>query len=306
MSVLMVFLPVVVAMALGYFCKRKQIVTSEGLAGINALITNILLPVVLFRAMATISYSADNLVLFLAMFVAMAVSYGLGFAFRRFMGDYKMFTPWMLSCVENGMLGFSLYALLVGSDSLHYIAAVDMGNAVFANSIYLGTISVASGGQFRLKETVKNMFTIPAFLGTLIGIAFGITGLYAGLLEYEAGALLDTLLSFISEPLTFLVLFAVGYKFTVYRELMAPVLKTIGIRIAIMAVLFLAVRSVVFLCMDYDRLLDVALTLTFALPASMVVPIYTKTDKDNAYASTTLSLYMIITIIVFVLLAAML
>lgn len=304
MDVLLVFTPVVLGMVLGFFCKKRQIVTSEGLAGINALITKILLPAVLFRAMATISYSADNLLLFFVMLIAMILMYGLGFLSKRFMGEYQTYTPWLISVVENGMLGFALFSLLAGSENLKYIAAVDMGNTVFANSVYLGTLVAVSNGVFSMKKTVKLMFTAPAFLGTIIGILFGITGWYEQLYATNVGLLIDELLQFVSEPLTFLVLFAVGYKFDVFKGLMAPVLKTIGIRLVAMVILFVACRFVVFSFMEYNKLLDAALTLTFALPASLVVPVFTKKDKDNAYASTTLSLYMIITLIVYVILAA--
>lgn len=304
MDVLLVFTPVVLGMVLGFFCKKRQIVTSEGLAGINALITKILLPAVLFRAMATISYSADNLLLFFVMLIAMILMYGLGFLSKRFMGEYQTYTPWLISAVENGMLGFALFSLLAGSENLKYIAAVDMGNTVFANSVYLGTLVAVSNGVFSMKKTVKLMFTAPAFLGTIIGILFGITGWYEQLYATNVGLLIDELLQFVSEPLTFLVLFAVGYKFDVFKGLMAPVLKTIGIRLVAMVILFVACRFVVFSFMEYNKLLDAALTLTFALPASLVVPVFTKKDKDNAYASTTLSLYMIITLIVYVILAA--
>lgn len=304
MDVLLVFMPVVIGMVLGFFCKKKQIVTSEGLAGINALITKILLPAVLFRAMATISYSADNLVLFFVMLIAMIITYGLGFWCKRFMGEYQTYTPWLISVVENGMMGFALFALLAGNDNLHYIAAVDMGNTVFANSVYLGTLVAVSSGVFSMKKTIKLMFTAPAFLGTIIGIFFGITGLYEKLYATNVGLLIDELLQFVAGPLTFLVLFAVGYKFDIYKGLLTPVLKTIAIRVLIMIVLFIAARFVVFQFMAYDKYLDAALTLTFALPASFVVPVFTKEEKDNAYASTTLSLYMILTLIVYVVLAA--
>ena len=53
LAILQMVLPVILTFLLGAFCRRRQIVKPEGLAGVRALVSSILLPVVLFNAFFT-------------------------------------------------------------------------------------------------------------------------------------------------------------------------------------------------------------------------------------------------------------
>ena len=49
-------LPVLVMLLIGMVCRQKNILTPEGLAGIRAVIGEIMLPLVLFNAFFTAAY----------------------------------------------------------------------------------------------------------------------------------------------------------------------------------------------------------------------------------------------------------
>lgn len=50
LSVLEMVLPVVIMILIGYFCRVSGILSKDGLGGIKSVISNITLPVVLFKA----------------------------------------------------------------------------------------------------------------------------------------------------------------------------------------------------------------------------------------------------------------
>ena len=61
-------LPVLVAIAIGLFCNKKQLFNSDGLATLKTVISKIMLPVVLFNAFFTADYNIRVLLVFVVMF----------------------------------------------------------------------------------------------------------------------------------------------------------------------------------------------------------------------------------------------
>ena len=70
LAILQMVLPVILTFLLGAFCRRRQIVKPEGLAGVRALVSSILLPVVLFNAFFTAEYSGRIALTFVTVFAA--------------------------------------------------------------------------------------------------------------------------------------------------------------------------------------------------------------------------------------------
>ena len=67
-------LPVLVMIALGRLCETKQIINDEQHAGLKAIVGDILLPVVLFQAFFTADYGKRMLLVFVLVFVLLAVT----------------------------------------------------------------------------------------------------------------------------------------------------------------------------------------------------------------------------------------
>ena len=123
LSVLEMVLPVVIMILIGYFCRVSGILSKDGLGGIKSVISNITLPVVLFKAFYATSYSLDSLLMFSIIFISCSLALGCGFLLNRFVSDSKLM-PYLLSGFEVGMLGYALYGLLAGSDQLSYLSLI--------------------------------------------------------------------------------------------------------------------------------------------------------------------------------------
>ena len=91
LQVIEMVLPVLVMIGMGYFCNRKQIFDMNGLRGLKALLGDILLPVMLFNAFFTASYSIRVVVVFLAVFIGFGVAIAAGFLLRKFVKPYGKF-----------------------------------------------------------------------------------------------------------------------------------------------------------------------------------------------------------------------
>lgn len=296
-EVLEMVLPVLVMIAIGCLCNKKQIFNMEGLQGIKAVIGNVMLPVTLFYAFLTAQYSVRVLVVFLVVFAGFGAAIAAGFLLRRFVKPYGRFLPFLLASAEGGMLGYALYGLLVGSQS--GFAAVDLGQTVFAYTVWLGLLTSVDGGKVSPSSLLKNMFSNKCFLGMALGIVFGVTGIGEWILTSQAGGIFEAVVQMIKNPVSALVLLLVGYELNLKAELLSPVLKTIFFRLVIMGSLLLVSNLIIFTIFPFDRELEIALMVLYALPAPFIIPIFSDVGKDGEYVATTLSLNTLVTVLLY-------
>lgn len=297
-------LPVLVMIALGRLCETKQIINDEQHAGLKAIVGDILLPVVLFQAFFTADYGKQMLLVFVLVFVGYGAALAAGYALRRFVKPYDRFMPLLMASAEGGMLGYALYALLCGADQTKTYAMVDIGQTVFAYTVFLTALKAAGGEKMTPNFIVKNIVTNKACIGMLSGIVLGALGVYRAIDGTAAGEIVSSLLSFITAPTSTLILIIMGYQLHVSKQLLRPVLTTMGLRLGVLAVVCAAVSGILFAVIPFDKGLLLALMLQYTLPAPFIIPLYADLGVDAEYVSTTLSLGTVLAVLLFFLLAA--
>ena len=297
-------LPVLVMIALGRLCETKQIIDDEQHAGLKAIVGDILLPVVLFQAFFTADYGKQMLLVFVLVFVGYGAALAAGYALRRFVKPYDRFMPLLMASAEGGMLGYALYALLCGADQTKTYAMVDIGQTVFAYTVFLTALKVAGGEKMTPKFIMKNIVTNKGCIGMLSGIVLGALGVYRAIDGTAAGEIVSSLLSFITAPTSALILIIMGYQLHVSKQLLRPVLTTMGLRLGVLAVVCAAVSGILFAVIPFDKGLLLALMLQYTLPAPFIIPLYADLGDDAEYVSTTLSLGTVLAVLLFFLLAA--
>ena len=300
--VLEMVLPVIVMLVLGYLCRAKNLVTKEGLAGIKSVISNITLPVVLFKAFYTTDYSLRSVLGFVIIFTSCVLALLAGYALNRFVAQSKLM-PYLLSGFEVGMLGYALYGLLAGTDKLSYMASVDLGQVLFVYTVYLTLLKNATGQKTDVKGILLSMIKNPAFQGVAIGIIVGITGLGGFISASPVGGIFSEIIEMITLPTAGMILIIVGYELSMRRDLVGPVVKTIAFRVAVMAVLLCISAFIMFSLLPFDKNLFMAMVLLFSLPAPFIIPLYADVESEGVYISTTLSMNTLVTIFIFILLS---
>lgn len=137
-----------------------------------------------------------------------------------------------------------------------------------------------------------------------LGILLGVSGVGQAVLSVPAGGILTQAISMVTAPTSALVLLVVGYDLELNRGILRPVVITVVCRLAVMAVLLVAVSFLVFRFVPYDRSLQIALMILYALPAPFIIPMFADVKEEGTYISTTLSLQTICTIVLFAGIAA--
>lgn len=295
-------LPIVLLLGLGTVCRKKQLLRPEGLAGLKTVVGDLCLPVVLFNAFFTAHYSLSVVLTFLAVYLGFGAALLAGFALRRLAAPHGRFFPFLLTSAEGGMLGYALYGVLMGEQS--GFAAVDLGQTVFAYTAFLGALTMVDGQQVSIKGMVRNIVTNKCCIGMALGILLGATGVGQWVLSGPAGGIVTSAISMLTAPTSALVLLIVGYELELDRSLLRPVAVTVLCRLAVMGLLLAAVSFIVFRLIPYDRSLQIALMILYALPAPFIIPLFADVGDEGKYISTTLSVHTICTVLLFAAIAA--
>lgn len=303
LQVVQMVLPIVVLLLLGTFCRAKGIFDAKGLAGLKAVVGDICLPVVLFNAFFTAHYSMTVVLVFAVVYIGYALAMAAGFGLKGVAKPYEKFFPFLLASAEGGMLGYALYGVLMGGDTTGF-ATVDLGQTVFAYTAFLGMLSLTDGQRFSAKGLVRNMVTNKCCMGMALGILLGATGVGGWVLGQSWGGVVTELIAKLTAPTTALVLLVVGYELELDKKLLKPVALTVLARLVVMAALLCASSFIIFRIIPYDKALQVALMILYALPAPFIIPLFAKVGKDGKYISTTLSVHTICTILLFIAIAA--
>ena len=297
-------LPVIVMLGIGYMCNRKQLFGTEGLNALKNIIGKITLPVVLFNAFYTAEYNMRMLIVFVVVFISCVIALGAGFLLRRFVKPYGKFFPFLMSSFEAGMLGYSLFGLIAGVSALKTFAIVDIGQTISAYTVFLIALNVANGQKATPKSIVMNMVRSAPCMGMLFGVALGLLGVHNALAHTAVSGVITQLISFITAPTAGIILIIVGYEFSVKKELIKPVLLTVLFRFTVMAVLCTLASLIIFAFTPFDKELQIAMVLMFSLPAPFIIPLFADVDGHAEYISTSLSVCTLMTIIIFIGIAA--
>ena len=175
-QILSMVLPVLVMILLGRLCAAQGILNDERHAGLKSIIGDILLPVVLFNAFFTANYDGKLLLVFALVFVSCLLALVAGFALKRFVRPYDRYMPLLMTSFEGGMLGYALYALIAGQNQTAMYAMVDIGQTMFAYTVFLAALKSAEGGRMSPKAMVMNMVSLMS-PGSQMGMVFSVAAI---------------------------------------------------------------------------------------------------------------------------------
>ena len=305
MKVLEIISPVLVMIILGILCRKWKLLNKNGIDNMKALVTNIMLPVAIFHALATSDYGAETAKLVGIMFIMLVVSFGIGFLMKPLMTEnYRKYLPFMVSVYEGGSMAYPLYTSLCGQDNLSQIAVLDIAGLLFGFSIYMGMLGQTENGEkINVKNLAVSAVKTPAFIASVLGIIVGLTGVIKLLLASPAGGIYTSVESILTTALTAIILIVVGFSMELTPELFGPCVRTIVMRIVLQAVMIVCVLLAVHSFIGSNKLLDLAVITYMSAPATFSMQTFLKREDGSAYVSTTNSLYCIVSVVVYMILA---
>ena len=301
-SALETVLPVVLTLTIGMLARRTRLLDRRGIDALKSVVVNITLPAVMLNACATMEYSLKNVIVVAMMFLICVLAWLLGRLPSRLRKGDPGFVPFLTTGFEAGMLGYSLYMLLYGSDRISEFACIDLGQVLFVFTLYKILLKAKDAQRATAGDLARDMLRSPTILAIAAGVLIGATGLYRAMIPSGMAGLLDACTDFVSAPTAAIILLTIGYDLVFGEILWRQVAQVVGLRIVIMVVLRL-LAGVVVRAIGLGNTLDDAMNMMFILPAPFVLPVFAEDDSRRAYISSSLSVMMLVTIAVFIVLA---
>lgn len=291
-------LPVLLALAIGMLCRKKQFLSRDGVDALKKVVVNITLPAVLVNAFATAQYDRATLAIPVIMFLLCCAGLGLGKLLARLLRLPGRLSPFLATGFEAGMLGYALFTLLYPHESTAQFAILDLGQVLFVFTLYKGLLS---GRQGR-KALVKDAVTSPVLWAILVGVLLGSMGLYGAMGRIGVSGILDSVTDFVSAPTGMIILLTVGYDLVPEEIPWKETFRFILLRLIVMAILLLVLlglnRTVL-----HGVVHEGAAILMFLLPPPYVLPVFADEPSQRVQISAALSALTLVSLVLFALLS---
>ena len=302
-DVLRTVLPVAVMLVIGMICRARGIIDRAGIDALKNVAVNIALPAVLLNAFATTNYTPMDILIPLMMFAVCLAAWALGRAGGRLLKLPSRFVPYLTTGFEAGMLGYALFTMLYGANRVAEFARVDLGQVLFVFTAYKILLGMEGRDRPTAGALIRDMLSSPIIIAILAGVMLGASGLYRALESSGVSGIFDACTSFVSAPVSALILLCIGYDLLPGRIPWRETLSVVGLRLAIMLALRLVVGLILNLLWPEARL-DAALNVMFILPPPFVLPVFADDPEQRVYISSALSASTLLAIMGFGILAA--
>ena len=295
-------LPVLLTLGVGMLCRRRGLLTRQGVDALKRVAVDIALPAVLLNAFATTEYTPMDVFVPLLMFIVCVAAWALGRAGARLFGLTSRFVPFLTTGFEAGMLGYALFTMLYGAQRTAEFARIDLGQVLFVFTLYKAMLSVGEGHRADAGALLKQMALSPIIIAIVAGVLLGATGLYRALTPSGVSGVVTACTDFIAAPTGALILLCIGYDLVLRDVPWAATLKVVALRLGIMLALRLALGALVgWLWPEAD--LSGGLNMMFILPPPFVLPVFADDPDQRVYVSSALSVSTLAAIALFAILA---
>ena len=303
MQILIAIMPVLVLLFLGVLINKFQVIDAHGMEALKTIDINVFIPFVLFHALGTATYDTTAGLILIVMMAVLLISLGIGYLLKpAITPDLRGHFPFLMGGYEGGLIGYPLYIVLMGVGFLHNIATIDIANCIYAWLVLMPLLTVANKGSVTSKEILETAVKATPLYGIVLGIFFGMTGWLPALINSQFGGLYTAIINMLSAPVSALILVYVGYSLKFDQKVLTAALKSVVIRVVTQAIL-LAGSFAILSRFITDRAMLIGLGLYAFLPPMFLGAIYAKDKENAAYASTSTSLYFVVSITAFVVLA---
>lgn len=301
-SVLQIVLPVIVMLLIGILARRKQWVSDQGVRDIKALLSNVCIPAVMFSTFYAAAFDSSAVILVLSMAAFTVAAWLLGFVFKRLLHIQQPLAPYLCTSIEGGMMGYALFILLFGQENLYYMALLDLGNAFVVFPFLLTKLRMRTETATSSRGVFRELLT-PINLAIAGGLAVNFTGLGARLAASPFGPVLDAVLSFLSGPVTVLILLVVGHGLNFGDIQWGETFKTVLARAAVFAAFGAVLYRLLSLAYPGEPIVGYSVVMAFILPPTFMYSVTVKEAKEGAYVGAVLALYTLFSLAAFGVLA---
>ncbi len=302
LNIAQVIVPILAAVGMGMLARKRGLMTRQDVSGLQQFVMKFGLPCVIFNSCLTADIGAESLTSMVL--VLPTVLLGTLWAFRARKGKYPYHNlPQLFTAQETGMLGIPLFMILFGVDQAYRMGVLDLAQSMTAIPT-IAILTAATGENVSPAYVIKRVFSSPLMILSLLGLTLNISGVGAWMDSVGLLAVLTESTGFLGQPISALMIFAVGYNFSLEQENRAVIFRLSMVHFLYFAIWGLAIQGLLFLVPGVDALTRWALLLYTLLPASYLAPTLGRSQEDYTVASGVCSLLTVPALIAFCIIAA--
>ena len=297
-SILKIVLPLIVSLGIGFFARKRDILSQEAIDGMKQFVMKFALPALLFGLFFTAEYSASILIYAVTMFALGFAGLGIGFLVGKPLEKRSPMYRYMTTGWEVGMLGYALYALLFGAQNLRNMATLDFGHVLFIFSGYIAALYSRIGCT--KKESLRALVTNPIPWAMIVGAVLAMLGVSRALAPSGVTELIKSLCDFVSAPLSCVILIVVGYGIEFSGKNFITAAISVLVRTLVCAVLCAIALLVFNAFVPLTDEMRWAVIILFITPAPYILTVFTNNEQERADVSMSLSLQTLVTVLIFI------
>ena len=302
LTVAQVVAPIFMAIFLGMTARRKNWLSPENVQGFQTFVMKIGLPCVVFNSCLTAQMGVESISSMALVLPCMLIATLWSFYARKKMFPYHNL-PQLFCAQETGMLGIPLFMILFGADQAYRVGILDLTQSVTAIPV-IAILSADAGENPSPADIAKKVIVSPLLLMSLLGLTLNLTGVAAWLDKVGIGPVITETTTFLSTPISALMIFAVGYNFSLEKGSRSTIVKVSVIHFAVFALFCLLIQGALFLIPNVDALTRWAILLYCTLPGSYLATGLGRSKNDYVMASGVCSVLTVVSLLIFCVMAA--
>lgn len=294
--------PIFAAIILGMLAKANSWVSQENVQGFQKFVMKIGLPCVIFNSCLTAKIGVESLTSMAMVLPAVLLATLWAFRARKKHFPYHNF-PQLFSAQESGMLGIPLFMILFGADQAYRMGILDLTQSVTAIPV-IAILSADAGENPTIREIARKVVASPLLIMSLLGLVLNVSGMGSWMESTGISGILTETTTFLAQPVSALMIFSVGYNFSMARGSRGDIVKISVIHFSYYAAACLVIQAALFLLPDVDSLTRWAIFLYCMLPGSYLAPSLGRTEEDYQVTSGVCSVLTVVCLLVFCVMAA--
>ena len=296
-AVAQVVAPIFSAVLLGIFARKKKLIQADAVKGMQQYVMAFGLPGVIFNSCLNASVNAQSLVSF-----AMALPIMIGTSLAAFFVLKKRFPyhnmPMLFAAQESGMLGIPLYLTLFGTAHMFKIGVLDLAQALTCISM-IAILSADMGENPKPVDVAVQVLRSPIMIMAIIGLVLNLSGAKNTLAGMSVVPVFSEIASFVSQPVSALMLFSVGYNLSISAGNRDDILRMSAIHFVMLACAGLLMQGVLCLLPQVEAETRWAILLYSTLPGSYISTTLGRTQEESEFASGVCSVLTIVSLVIF-------
>ena len=301
-TVAQVIVPIFVAVFLGVLARKKKLLTPEENKGLQQFVIKFGLPCVIFNSCLTADIGVESLSSMALTLPFVVIATLAAFAARKKLFPYHNF-PQLFCAQETGMLGIPLFMILFGADQAYRMGVLDLTQAITAYPT-IAILSAVNSENLSVKSILKSILSSTLLLMCAAGLFLNLSGLGAWMDSVGVLPVITESTGFLGQPISAMMIFSVGYNFSLDKENRDPIFKISAIHFAYYAIVGLIIQACLFLIPNVDSITRWAILMYTTLPASYLAPSLGRTEEDYTVTSGVCSLLTVVSLLIFCVMAA--